>query len=1305
MNPTTFLRLSVRNGLILAIITAGLLLWLRVQAEPTATVVGGPIFSNTTWTLAGSPYLATSSVQVMNGATLTIEPGVTVKFGTGRALSVSGGLVARGTAQQPIVFTSNAASPKPGDWGYIKFESNSLDATYDGEGAYVNGSIIQHAVVEYTGSDSSNNAAIYITGASPLIDMNTVRLGTQYGIVLLDSTSQVANNMITNHDYAGIYTSNSPVLVRGNTIANNQWGIDVSGTYDTAAVVEDNVIRNNFGSGVTCASTLLQRNAIYRNGGDGVYAAGGCSVVRNIVAHNLGMGIQIQSYYLTVQYNKVAHNSNQGWVGGISGYDNNIDYNSIVFNYSETGSVAARMYACSSGYGSFTYNTVVGQTGGAIDVNDNTGGVNFSSSTIDCPFHHNNLYGNQGYEVYNSNAQSAGTMDAQLNWWGTTDGAVIGNEIYDFFDDASLAVTNYSNWLLAPDTTAPPAPPTGLQVAVNGSSFNLSWNANQEADIAGYRVYYDVDGGYPYEGTGATQGASGIDVGNVTSYSLSGLPANTNIYFTVLAYDNSGDEWAGESWYALEQIQAIGGVQNTPTPTPTGPTPTPEPPTATPTITPIPLQVTPDSLTFVAEYGGADPADQTLEILIGAGIGWEAWEYSDGWLAGQVTYGTGPGSVTVAVTIGELPPGDYYGSVDIWDDTGGYVSVPVLLQITEGDPPTATPTATPTGTSEPPTPTHTATATTQPPTPTQTPTATTEPPTPTHTPTATPTTAVALDYLQLFSITPDEGVQGSATNVTIAGAGFNGVTAVWLGGAPITNYNVVSDQQMTAVIPAGLPLGWHDLYVTGANGDFALLAQAFRVNAATPFIDQVAPGEGLADVPATLHIYGYNFDDNAAAYLMQGSTVVTMPTTFVDEGYLQAELSGGIQPGVYDLAVDFGGNGSATLSAAYTALAGSADDLSSSDSLLWTDPLAPRAGDAADVGLVVNRQGGKQVIPNLKVNFYVGDPDSGGVLLGAGTIDLLSPRSSASTSAVPWTPTAPGSYLLVAIIDPDNAVVESLETNNRYERRVAVLPPAADQLAPRVDAFAIDGGAAQTQDQAVALSAALSDPPPSSGFKSLYFQEYEYSAAANQWVPVRNSGWLDYDAAKDNHPWTLLPSAGVKYLQAWGADRAGNISLFPYRAYINYGPPTDRVITNQGRIYRYELQPGDRLDVELTTMTGDADLYVWPPNPNEPPWVSNLAGAVVDDYSIPITVAGVYQIEVYGYTTSDYRLAVNVTPAGRGREFVPRGGVDPEKPERGQPVVAVASVPSNQQGLPTAPAAPDAPATADPKLYLPVVTR
>ena len=77
----------------------------------------------------------------------------------------------------------------------------------------------------------------------------------------------------------------------------------------------------------------------------------------------------------------------------------------------------------------------------------------------------------------------------------------------------------------------------------------LEWDANTEPDLAGYSVYYKTgSSGPPYNGTGATEGNSPIDVGNVTQFTLTGLPDGVTYLFVVTAY-NTGDV---ESAYSNE---------------------------------------------------------------------------------------------------------------------------------------------------------------------------------------------------------------------------------------------------------------------------------------------------------------------------------------------------------------------------------------------------------------------------------------------------------------------------------------------------------------------------------------------------------------------------------------------------------------------------------------------------------------------------------------------------------------------------------------------------------------------------------
>ena len=80
----------------------------------------------------------------------------------------------------------------------------------------------------------------------------------------------------------------------------------------------------------------------------------------------------------------------------------------------------------------------------------------------------------------------------------------------------------------------------GLLLAQN---IELAWDASASDDVAGYNIYYKADSSeLPLDGIEALEGPSPIDVGNVTSFTLTELPEGSVYYFRATAYDSNGNE-------------------------------------------------------------------------------------------------------------------------------------------------------------------------------------------------------------------------------------------------------------------------------------------------------------------------------------------------------------------------------------------------------------------------------------------------------------------------------------------------------------------------------------------------------------------------------------------------------------------------------------------------------------------------------------------------------------------------------------------------------------------------------------------
>ncbi len=159
----------------------------------------------------------------------------------------------------------------------------------------------------------------------------------------------------------------------------------------------------------------------------------------------------------------------------------------------------------------------------------------------------------------------------------------------------------------------------------------------------------------------------------------------------------------------------------------------------------------------------------------------------------------------------------------------------------------------------------------------------------------------------------------------------------------------------------------------------------------------------------------------------------------------------------------------------------------------------------------------------------------------------------------------------------------------------------------------------------------------------IYLREWKLDPATGQWMVARSSGWMPYAQA---YPWTLSAGQGVKYLGAWVADAAGNVSVLDEASLtaVNRLDGSQALAAGQRIQYRGNEDEGMLLIAYLKTVSGDPDMYAWAPgNAFRPDRGSNEdvgPGGTEDMGGRGLEQGGRYLLEVQAAVPSEYKLSV-----------------------------------------------------------------
>ena len=235
---------------------------------------------DTTW---NGEILITGDVHVPEGVTLTISPGTNIRFKKFSLESdrnlfgiespyyeqaeiiVTGKLIAKGTDEKPILFTSAETNPQTADWSALNFLGSK-------------GNVVENCRIEYAYN------GIHAHGAEVLIKNN----------ILVKNA--VAISVKKEDEVKGTPGFGIPadITVTGNLIEDNKGGINVR---ISRAVITHNTIRNNKFFGIwikgQCPGAISGNEITANQKGIFFYKAGTISIRGNNIYNNIDYNLAI----------------------------------------------------------------------------------------------------------------------------------------------------------------------------------------------------------------------------------------------------------------------------------------------------------------------------------------------------------------------------------------------------------------------------------------------------------------------------------------------------------------------------------------------------------------------------------------------------------------------------------------------------------------------------------------------------------------------------------------------------------------------------------------------------------------------------------------------------------------------------------------------------------------------------------------------------------------------------------------------------------------------------------------------------